>query len=224
MKGVASLLLAAGIGGACVADPEPRPLAPPPLAAPALGLSGAPPPGAEHRSLDVLVGTWQVELFAAAGGEPIARGKAEVRWCLAGRFLGFDLSFEIAGGGRSPASGFLGYDARAGEYQWVWASGWSGRASLARGRGELDAGGLRLVSLETDPSTGAKARVRSILRLRGPDELEIEQAVESGSGAWQPTTLTIYRRAAPDEGPAGASSAPGASSPARARAGSSAGL
>lgn len=199
--GIPLLLAFASVG--CVSDAPPRSPMPADTGAAqrSFALGDAPARGDELERLDALVGDWEAELTDASGAH-LARGEARIDWCLDGRFLGWDARFELE---RSsfPSRGMLGFDAGTREYQWVWASGWSGRASLAHGRGELDGSGLRLVAEESDPATGVLVRARSVLRLLDPDRFEIAQDVEGEPGTWRPTTRTVYtrRESAPAIGP-----------------------
>ena len=115
------LVLAAAVALPAGAD-EPRPAAqaPPPPAAPAAGVEdeivrymAVSRPGAEHRWLDPLVGSWTVDLRWQLAGqaETRATGTSENRWILDGRFL---LCESTAGEGpsRIDATTIYGFDNR----------------------------------------------------------------------------------------------------------------
>lgn len=155
-----------------------------------------------HVALEPLVGAWDVVLHAADSGEPIARGTAELAWQLGGLVL--EWRTELVVGERSaPSLALFGYDPRTNLYQLAWCSGVSSSMSLARGRGELDAVGIRLLAEERDPVTAEVSRARAVLRRLSEDVIELVQESEGLPGIWSAVTRTVYTRrggAQPDAG------------------------
>lgn len=196
-------------GGACVTGPEVQPVpaelrgpgADPAAVLEELGSGGALSEG--HQLLEVLVGEWDVVLYSAASGESLARGTASLSWVLGGRAL--EWSTELVVGDRSaPSLALFGYDPRANLYQLAWCSGLTSAMSLARGRGELDAIGIRLVAEVRDPATAQISRSRVILRLASEGVYEMIQEAEQQPGLWAPITRTVYSRpGAPATSPPG---------------------
>jgi hypothetical protein len=112
-----TLVLAAAVAGGSDESPSaqaPAPAVPPSAVDDELARSAAASaPGAEHRWLDPLVGSWNVDIRWVGAGRAESRtsGTSENRWILGGRFL---LCEATAGEGpaRVEATTVYGYDSR----------------------------------------------------------------------------------------------------------------
>jgi hypothetical protein len=158
------------------------------------------PPGEDHRRLDPLEGEWRVEVLDPGTGARVAAGRAALAWRSGGLFLEWRVDTAL-GGWVVESFGLLGYDPRANEYELLFASGLSGTMSLARGRGDLRDGGLRLLAEERDPASGLTARTRTTLSMpaSGTERFEILQEEEAEPGRWTARSRTVYERIAPEE-------------------------
>ena len=151
-----------------------------------LTVAGAGLPGREHEALARLVGDWDV-LVDGPGDVRIGSGSAHMTLEHGGRFLRIDLSLEIAGVPTS-STGFLGFDRDLGEYQSLWLSDLSSAMSLTHGRGSLTGQGISLSGVAADSSG------RSLLRLLGDDELEVDVLGVGPDGAERRLRRSRYLR------------------------------
>lgn len=151
--------------------------APPPPAAPVASVDdeivrymAVSRPGAEHRWLDPLVGSWTVDLRwpGAGGAETRTTGISENRWILDGRFL---LCESTAGDGpsRIDATTIYGFDNRQKKY---FALGLHNLASyIMQPSGSYDTAthSFLLSGRERDEVTGGVLVYRELLKVEGPD-------------------------------------------------------
>lgn len=137
-------------------------------------------PGAEHRALDVFVGTWDCSLKmwmdpAAAPSE--SKGTMTNTWILGGRYL--DQRFQGSVEGQSfEGLGLWGYDVAGQHYVGTWIDSMSTQLMVARGRASADGKQFRMLAVSTNPLTGR------------PDEGEEEIVVESPDRH----TMTMWER------------------------------
>jgi len=173
------LLLAAAVSLPAGAD-EPRPAgaqtSPPPAAA-ATGVEdeivrymAVSRPGAEHRWLDPLVGSWKIDLRWQMAGQAETRvtGTSENRWILDGRFL---LCESTAGDGvsRIDATTIYGFDNRQKKH---FALGMHNLATyVVQSSGSYDPAthSFLLSGKERDEVTGGVLAYRELLMIEGPD-------------------------------------------------------
>jgi hypothetical protein len=155
---------------------EPRP-APAPPAAAASALEGeivrhvaVSRPGAEHRWLDPLVGSWNVDLRWGGTGEAETRtsGTSENRWIHGGRFV---LCEATAGDGpsRVDATTIYGFDNREKRF---FALGLHNLAtSYLQPSGSFDPAtqSFLLTGKQRDEATGSVLVYRELLKVEGPD-------------------------------------------------------
>lgn len=114
-------------------------------------------PGAPHKKLNDMVGTWQATIRSwmnGADGEPaVSNGTSEVKWVLGGRFLQQDVKGEMMG---MPFSGigFTGYDNINKKYVGFWIDNSS--TGMYPTEGTLDKEGkvLTMIGKMDDVTTG----------------------------------------------------------------------
>jgi hypothetical protein len=153
-------------------------------------------PRREHHALDPLVGTWVTKLVDVSpdGKESdVHAGSARISWVLGGRYLSWDATLEI-GGDVHETTGYLGYDLNQGEYQLLMISDLATGMSVARGRGDIAAKGIRLSIEVVDPTSGAIKRAQSTLRLIDKDHFELDQLGIDTTGDERIVRRTHYRR------------------------------
>jgi hypothetical protein len=172
------LVLAAAVSSAAGAG-EPRPAAqvPPPPGATTAGVEdeivrymAVSRPGAEHRWLDPLVGSWTIDLRWQATGGPETHtvGTSENRWILDGRFL---LCEAAAGEGpsRIDATTIYGFDNRQKKF---FALGMHNLATyVMQPSGSYDPAShsFLLSGKERSEITGAVLVYRELLKVESPD-------------------------------------------------------
>jgi hypothetical protein len=127
-------------------------------------------PGPEHRWLDPLVGSWNVELRWLGTGQTETRtsGTSENRWILGGRFLVCEAT---AGEGpsRVDATTILGFDNREKRF---FALGMHNLASsylAPTGSYDPATQSFLLSGKERDEVTGGVLVYRELLKMEGPD-------------------------------------------------------
>jgi hypothetical protein len=127
-------------------------------------------PGAEHRWLDPLVGSWTIDLRwqGPGGAETRVAGTSENRWILDGRFL---LCESTAGDGpsRIDATTIYGFDNRQKKY---FALGLHNLATyIMEPSGSYDPAthSFLLSGKERDEVTGGFLVYRELLKVEGPD-------------------------------------------------------
>jgi hypothetical protein len=153
-------------------------------------------PRNQHRALDPLVGVWTTTLVnvsqEGAESEPHA-GQSTINWTLGNRYLHWEATLEV-GSRVHETVGFLGYDLNTGEYQNLMISDLATGMSVARGRGDLDSGGIKLGIEVADPATGAIKRAQSTLRLIDRNHFVLEQLGIDAQGIERIVRRTHYRR------------------------------
>jgi hypothetical protein len=172
------VLAAAASLPAGASEPQsPGAQAPPPPAAPVAGIEdeivrymAVSRPGAEHRWLDPLVGSWTIDLRWQGAGQAESRasGTSENRWILDGRFL---LCESTAGDGpsRIDATTIYGFDNRQKKY---FALGLHNLATyIMQPSGSYDPAthSFLLSGKERDEVTGGVLVYRELLKIEGPD-------------------------------------------------------
>jgi hypothetical protein len=127
-------------------------------------------PGAEHRWLDSLVGSWTVDLHWLGAGQAETRtsGTSENRWILGGRFL---LCESTAGEGpsRVDATTIYGFDNR--EKRFFSLAMHNLATSYLETSGSFDsvAQSFLLSGKERNEVTGSVIVYRELLKIEGPD-------------------------------------------------------
>ena len=178
------------------ADAAPVPT--PPLDEQVKTMSARSRPGAKHTALAPLAGAWDVRLAEVApdGLETdLAHGSATLAWILGGRFLRWDVTVDFKGF-PGTTTGFLGFDARLGEYELLMISDLAQNMAVASGTGDVGSQGLVFTLEQLDPRSGARARSRSRIRLLAPDHFILQQLESDGMGGDRATRVWHYRRSA----------------------------
>jgi len=178
-RGALALLLAAAASVPASAN-EPRSAgaqAPPPPAVPVTGIEdelvrymAVSRPGAEHRWLDPLVGSWTVDLRWQGPGRAETRvtGSSENRWILDGRFL---LCESTAGAGpsRIDATTIYGFDNRQKRYFALGMNNLATYSMQPSGNYDPATHSFLLSGKERDEITGGVLVYRELLKIEGPD-------------------------------------------------------
>ncbi len=130
--------------------------------------------GRGHERIDVLEGTWEVEVTSqdADGGNVRSAGwgVGKIEWTMGRRFLRWELELDVSGETHQ-VSGFFGYDVVLQEYQALWISELATGMSLARGGGDPEGRGI---VLQNRPTGNEVSSARSVLRVLDADHFVIE--------------------------------------------------
>jgi hypothetical protein len=154
---------------------------PPPPAVPATGIEdeivrymAVSRPGAEHRWLDPLVGSWTIDVrWQGAGGvETRTTGTSENRWILDGRFL---LCESTAGDGpsRIDATTIYGFDNRQKKYFALALHNLATYVMQPSGSYDPSTHSFLLSGRERNEVTGSILVYRELLRVEGPDRFSL---------------------------------------------------
>lgn len=151
-------------------------------------------PAKELSELRSLVGDWEVSLELFDSGPQLATGSAQISLDLGGRYYSWQTSLEFEGQ-QIESRGLLGFDPRFDHYELLWISELTNAQRTARGQGDARRGGIYLDLFETDPSTGAVQRSRTILKIQDDDHFSLGQwGLDVSSSEWQALSKTSYRR------------------------------
>jgi hypothetical protein len=165
-------------------------------------LEKASQPGLSHKELASLRGSWDVHLVDVTidGTEAeIAQGTATIRAEYGGRFLRWDTTM-IFGGTPHDTTGFVGYDLGSHEYQSMMINDVSTGMSVAHGTGELARAGIRFTLELVDRSSGARARMSSVLRMIDADHFAQDLLGSDAVGNELVVRRYHYRRRSPSPG------------------------
>ena len=170
-----SLVLAAALPAGAFGPQAPGSPAPP--AAPAASIEddivrymAVSRPGAEHRWLEPLVGSWNVDLRWQGAGQAEIRtsGACENRWTLDGRFL---MSESSAGEGpsRIEATTIYGFDSRRKAFFAIGLHNLATYSLQTSGSFDPVTQSFLLSGKERDEVTGSVLVYRELLKIEGPD-------------------------------------------------------
>jgi hypothetical protein len=151
-------------------------------------------PGAEQRSLDPLVGTWNVDLrWLGAGRETRASGTSENRWILGGRFL---LCESTAGDGpsRVEATTIYGFDGRQKRFFSLALNNLATSYEERSGTYDPVTQSFLLSGRERDESTGSVLVQRQVLKIEGPDRHVLSLYVDAGGRAPVKLVEAVFTR------------------------------
>lgn len=155
-------------------------------------------PRAEHKALDVLVGTWETR---AVDVDPNGRelepmtGHAAIAWIFNGRYLKWDETLDI-GSSTHASTGFLGYDGLVlREYELLTIADLSTGMGVAYGKGEISGAGIRFTLDRVDPGSGESSRAESRLRAIDRDHVVLEVIGRDLMGNDNVLRRTYYHRA-----------------------------
>ena len=133
-------------------------------------------PGPAHKSLEPLVGEWNVQArFWMGGPEPTeSKGTATKRWILGGRFLQEDFKGEFMA---MPFQGLglTGYDKMKQKYVGVWIDSMGTAMATSEGSADVEGKVLTMSGTMDDPMTGEKNKpIKYVMRIAGQDKHVME--------------------------------------------------
>ncbi len=138
-------------------------------------------PSAEHRWLDPLVGSWNVDLrwLGAGRAETRTSGTSENRWILGGRFL---LCESTAGEGpsRVEATTIYGYDGREKRFFSLALNNLATSYEERSGSYDPVTQSFLLSGRQRDESTGGVLVQRQVLKIEGPDRHVVSVYLDAG--------------------------------------------
>ena len=138
-------------------------------------------PGAEHRWLDPLVGSWNVDLrwLGNARAETRMSGTSENRWILGGRFL---LCESAAGEEPARAEGttIYGYDSREKRFFSLTLNNLATSYEERSGSYDPVTQSFLLSGRERNESTGSVLVHRQVLKIEGPDRYVVSGYADAG--------------------------------------------
>jgi hypothetical protein len=135
-------------------------------------------PGAPHKMLAGLAGSWKAEskMWWGGPGTPAttAEGKEEATMVLGGRFLSttfsgimMDRPFE--------GQGLLGYDNTKKKFRQVWVDNFSTGVSVMEGTADQSGNVITLWGMMDEPTTGERDKItKHVYRLAGKDKYVFE--------------------------------------------------
>ncbi|MAF66735.1 MAG: hypothetical protein CMJ84_13890 [Planctomycetes bacterium] len=162
--------------------PDPPPMSPEEMMAAVVELGT---PGAEHRVLEPMLGTFRAALtmWAEPGTEPMtSTGTMHSFWMFGGRFLRGDYVGDWMGQ-RFEGLSLFGYDKAQGVYVGTWCDSMStALAPISTGHASADGSRLEMTKRMHDFTTGEDALVRDVVLLDGPDAHTHEMYVTRAGG------------------------------------------
>lgn len=153
-------------------------------------------PGAEHKGLEAMAGSWAVVTKSWTGpGEPlVSKGSARHTMVLGGRYLRQDFEGEFFGQ-HFEGSGLLGYDKGRKAYVMTWADTMS--TDVIRMTGAYD-DAKKTYTFEgplVDPTNGQERTSRMAIRVVGANEHVMEWFDKLPDGQWVKVMEITYTRA-----------------------------
>lgn len=134
-------------------------------------------PGAKHKALDSMVGTWDTvtRMWMAPGAPPsVEKGTTTTKWVLGGRWLASESSGSMMG---MPMQGigYLGYDNFRKRYVQLWMDSISTCAVHAEGAFDQSGKALHLYGHLDEWLDGTVGKnIRLTTRIDGPDRMVFE--------------------------------------------------
>jgi hypothetical protein len=128
-------------------------------------------PGAHHKILDRLAGTWEGEFkfrMKRDGPLEVSRGTVTREWILGGRFLK-EVVTATASWGPFEGLGFLGYNNFDGRYEFAWMENMSTGIATSSGTYHPDTNVLHFGGDYRDPVTGRLVHSWGKMDLSSPD-------------------------------------------------------
>jgi len=161
-------------------------------------------PGAEHKRLDPLAGTWSfLARWHGADGKAIElNGTSENRWILGGRFLRCESTAE-GDGGRVESVTLFGFDQREQRYFALAMQSTASYIMEPVGTYEAATRSFILSGKERDEITGVALTYRMIVRIEGPDRYALELFLDTpgrGPVRYFDSTFTRTGAALPNAG------------------------
>ena len=127
--------------------------------------------GKFHKLLDRFTGTWnaEVKMFMDPSADPVVMpGKMTNEWVMDGRFLKQKFEGQMMGQ-KFAGVGYWGYNNVSKEYEGVWLDSMSTAISVSRGKPSASDKSFEMVSQESDPRTGEKVKVKSMIEVQDED-------------------------------------------------------
>lgn len=157
-------------------------------------------PGPEHKQLEYMVGTWDVEvkMWNMPGGEPeTSRGRSTGEWVLGGRFVGYRYKGEFHGG-PFEGIGYTGYDNIQKKYLSIWMDTMYTGALIDWGAYDTASRTFSYAG-EFKAPTGQTVQSRSVVKVVNNDEHMITMYHSAPGTPEQKVMELTYRRAAGGE-------------------------
>ena len=124
-------------------------------------------PGAMHKALEPMIGSWNVKAtsWETPGGPPqTGSGSAEDGWVLGGRYVKEDFDGDFAGM-KFQGLGYTGYDNVAKRYVGTWMDTMGTMVMVMRGTADPSGKVFTFTSTMTDVITGKPMKLRSVTRI-----------------------------------------------------------
>lgn len=123
-------------------------------------------PGAAHKALDSMVGTWdtKITMWVMPGADPmVTQGVSEMKWVMGGRYVEQRFKGDFMG---MPFEGlgFTGYDNIKKRYFSTWFDNMSTGIMMSTGNAGAD-GTMTMTGTMTDPMTGKDAATQEKFRV-----------------------------------------------------------
>jgi Protein of unknown function (DUF1579) len=133
-------------------------------------------PGPEHKRLEIMAGSWDftMKMWMEPGKDALeAKGTAERRMVLGGRFLHEEVKSEMFGKPFT-GNGITGYDNSQKKYVGAWVDSMS--TGISQSVGTADAAGkvLTFTREDFDPAEGKKVKGRDVLTFVSDDKHTME--------------------------------------------------
>jgi len=155
-------------------------------------------PGAAHKKLEIMVGTWDAEVkmwMNGPAGEPtISKGTSENKLVLGGRYVQQDFTGEMMG---QPFSGvgYTGYDNFKKRYVSFWIDNMSTAMSTMEGNLDKEGKAFTTWGKMDEPMTGEKGKkIKYVTRIINNDTQTFEVYDVVAYGDKKPTMQITYTR------------------------------
>ena len=153
-------------------------------------------PGAGHKALEPVVGTWdaKITMWMAPGAPPQeSTGTSESMWVLDGRFVEQRYEGNFMG---QPFSGvgYTGYDNYKKKYVGTWMDTMGTMIMVSQGDADSTGKTLSMTSTIDDIITGKPASIKSEIKIMGPDHHLMEMWGPDPTGKQFKTMEIHYTR------------------------------
>ncbi len=153
-------------------------------------------PGAAHKALEPMIGTWNVTttMWQKPGAAPqTGGGTAENSWVLGGRFIRQDFDGEF-GGMKYQGLGFTGYDNYKKKYVGTWMDTMGTMMMHMLGTADPSGKVFTLGSTVDDAMTGKSIRVKTVTRIVGANKHVMEMYGPDPTGKEFKMMEIVYTR------------------------------
>ncbi len=130
-------------------------------------------PGAAHKVLEPLVGSWnvKVKMYKKPGEATVSEGTAERKWILDGRFVADKFEGDF-GGMKFTGLGLTGYDNQKKKYVGMWVDSMSTALMTVEGTYDADTKTLTQTGKHYCPECKAIVEMRDVTRIVDNDTIE----------------------------------------------------